>query len=124
MKNADSKESIQHCSRCGYDLAGLISGWRDRCPFRERGTEGGMQTDWCDQFSASLFPGWYVESGPGFLRGLVLLAGGRGLARGRGQHRGGWAAVGQPAEPRFSAYRRVSILSLSDPGLRFGSSLP
>jgi hypothetical protein len=124
MKNADSKESSQHCSRCGYDLTGLISGWRDRCPFRERGMEGGMQTDWCDQFSAALLPGWYVESGPGFLRGLVLLAAGRGLARGRGQHRGGWAAVDQPAEPRFSTHRRVFVLSLSDPGLRFGSSFP
>ena len=70
MKNADSNESGRYCSRCGYDLTGLISGWRDRCPLRERCTECGLEIDWRDQFSTTVLPRWYVESGRGFFRGL------------------------------------------------------
>ena len=70
MENSGSNEPGRCCSRCGYDLTGLVSGWRDRCPLRERCTEWGLDIDWRDQFSIAVLPRWYVESGGGFFRGL------------------------------------------------------
>ena len=70
MENSGSSEPGRYCSRCGYDLTGLVSGWRDRCPLRERCTECGLDIDWRDQFSIAVLPRWYVESGGGFFRGL------------------------------------------------------
>lgn len=50
------------CPRCGYDLTGLIAGWKDHCPLRGKCSECGHDFSWGDLLDPGRkIPWWSFE---------------------------------------------------------------
>jgi hypothetical protein len=50
------------CPRCGYDLRGTVSAWRDACPLAGTCTECGLWFEWSELLNPGLYPPqWCVE---------------------------------------------------------------
>lgn len=55
----------RQCPRCAYDLAGVITSWRESCPLRGTCSECGLEFAWRDIFDDRLSgPPWSFEHGP------------------------------------------------------------
>ena len=56
------------CPRCGYDLSGVVSTWRESCPLEGVCSECGLAIRWGELCGAvATPPWWYVEAAPGRL---------------------------------------------------------
>ncbi len=55
------------CPRCGYDVSGVISTWKESCPVRGRCSECGLEFEWSEMFGTGREPPrWLVESRRGW----------------------------------------------------------
>lgn len=51
------------CPRCGYDVSGVISTWKESCPVCGRCSECGLEFEWSEMFGTGREPPrWLVEA--------------------------------------------------------------
>jgi len=65
MIESASLNSTTHkveCPRCGYDLRGVVSSWRDTSPLIGKCSECGLSLEWSELLSRDQAePAWCVE---------------------------------------------------------------
>lgn len=83
-----SHAAAASCPRCGYDLAGAVASWEDKCPVKGVCSECGLEFDWPEVMNRGrLPPRWSIEHatirGPTSLAIAALRAAGISLAPAR-----------------------------------------